>query len=309
MSVIHKNSFANIKKTLWSNRVLYLMILPAIIGYGLFCYKPMYGILLAFKDYYSKLGIIGSPWVGFDNFKDIFAMDEFWRAFKNTLEINVLRLLFCFPIPIILALMLNEVRIKWFKRSVQTLVYLPYFISWVVIGGIIRSLLAPEDGAINQLIISLGGNSLDFLTSTNLFRPLLLISAVWKDAGYGSIIYLAALASIPEELYEAARIDGAGRLKQTIHITLPCLLPTISIMLILQIGAMLNGGFDQIFNLYNPVVYQVADVIDTFIFRIGINQGRYSIATAVGLFLTVINFILLIFANKFSKKISGQGLY
>ena len=304
-----KKKFKQILKLIWINRWVYVLIIPALMGYWLFCYKPMYGILLAFKDYYARLGIMGSPWIGFDNFKNVFAMEEFWRAFRNTIEINLLRLLFAFPAPIIMALMLNEVKSRWFKSTVQTVTYLPYFISWVIVGGIIRSLLASDDGVINSLVVSLGGQNIDFLTNPKLFRPLLILSGIWKDVGYGSIVYLAALVSIPSDYYEAARIDGANRFQQLQYITLPCILPTICIMLILQIGSILSGGFDQIFNLYNPIVYEVGDVIDTFIYRIGIGQGRYSIATAVGLFLTSINFVLLIVANKISNKFSGQGIY
>ncbi len=289
-------------------KMLYVMLLPAVVFLIIFNYIPMYGATIAFKDFWMTKGILGSPWVGFEHFERLFATDKFWQVFRNTIEINLLRLLFGFPAPIVLAILLNEVRHKLFKRSIQTIVYLPHFISWVTIAGIIFSLLSNE-GLVNKIITAFGGESVNFLTSNAMFRPLLVLSGIWKEAGWGTIIFLAALAGVNPDLYEAATVDGANRFKQIVHITLPSLLPVISILLILNFGSMMNGGFDQVFNLYNTMVYESGDVIDTYVYRIGLTQGKYSMATAIGLFLNIINFLLLILVNQTAKRMSGQGIY
>lgn len=289
-------------------RMLYVMLLPAIVFYFIFNYIPMYGVTIAFKDFWVTKGILGSPWIGLDHFERIFAMDKFWQVFRNTIEINLLRLVFGFPAPIILALLLNEVRNRVFKRTIQTIVYLPHFISWVTIAGILFVILS-QDGLVNQLIHYLGGEKINFLANNDLFRPLLITSGIWKEAGWGTIIYLAALSGINPEMYEAATVDGANRWKQVIYITLPSMVPVISILLILNFGSMMTGGFDQVFNLYNPTVYESGDIIDTYVYRIGLTQGEYSMATAIGLFLNVINFVLLILVNWTSKKLNGTGIY
>ncbi len=289
-------------------KMLYVMLLPAVVFLIIFNYIPMYGATIAFKDFWMTKGILGSPWVGFEHFERLFATDKFWQVFRNTIEINLLRLLFGFPAPIVLAILLNEVRHKLFKRSIQTIVYLPHFISWVTIAGIIFSLLSNE-GLVNKIITAFGGESVNFLTSNAMFRPLLVLSGIWKEAGWGTIIFLAALAGVNPDLYEAATVDGANRFKQIVHITLPSLLPDISILLILNFGSMMIGGFDQVFNLYNTMVYESGDVIDTYVYRIGLTQGKYSMATAIGLFLNIINFLLLILVNQTAKRMSGQGIY
>lgn len=295
-------------KRMMKYKMLYVMLLPAIVFLFVFNYIPMYGASIAFKDFWITKGILGSPWVGFDHFEQLFKTDKFWQVFRNTIEINLLRLVFGFPAPILLAILLNEVRLKWFKRSIQTIVYLPHFISWVTISGIIFSLLSNE-GLVNKVIAAFGGDSVNFLTSNGMFRPLLVLSGIWKEIGWGTIIFLAALSGVNQDLYEAATVDGANRFKQIVHITLPSLLPIISILLILNFGSMMTGGFDQVFNLYNTMVYESGDVIDTYVYRIGLTQGKYSMATAIGLFLNVINFVLLIVVNSASKKMSGQGIY
>jgi putative aldouronate transport system permease protein len=289
-------------------KMLYLMLLPAVAFLFLFSYIPMYGASIAFKEFWITKGILGSPWVGFKHFEQIFATDKFWQVFTNTIEINLLRLLFGFPAPIILAILLNEVRHRVFKRSIQTVIYLPHFISWVTISGILFALLSNE-GLVNSIIVLFGGESINFLTSNGMFRPLLVISGIWKEIGWGTIIFLAALSGVNPDLYEASVIDGANRWKQIVHITLPSLLPIISILLILNFGSMMNGGFDQVFNMYNPMVYESGDVIDTYVYRVGLTQGQYSVATAIGLFLNVINFVLLIVVNSAAKKMNGQGIY
>lgn len=295
-------------KRMMKYKMLYVMLLPAIVFLFVFNYIPMYGASIAFKDFWITKGILGSPWVGFDHFEQLFKTDKFWQVFRNTIEINLLRLVFGFPAPILLAILLNEVRLKWFKRSIQTIVYLPHFISWVTISGIIFSLLSNE-GLVNKVITAFGGDSVNFLTSNGMFRPLLVLSGIWKEIGWGTIIFLAALSGVNPDLYEAATVDGANRFKQIVHITLPSLLPIISILLILNFGSMMTGGFDQVFNLYNTMVYESGDVIDTYVYRIGLTQGKYSMATAIGLFLNVINFVLLIVVNSASKRMSGQGIY
>ncbi|PYI56612.1 ABC transporter permease [Paenibacillus flagellatus] len=294
---------------LWHFRTVYLMLLPALLFYIVFCYVPMYGILIAFKDYKISKGILASPWIGLDMFRTLFALDKFWQVMFNTLYINVLKLIWGFPAPIVLALLLNEVRRRLFKRTVQTIIYLPHFISWVTIASIVTALLSINDGLVNKLIGMLGGEKIDFLTNSDLFRPLLVATNIWKEVGWSTIIFFAAIAGISPELYEAAVMDGAGRWRQVWHITLPGIVPTISILLILSMGGMMTGGFDQVFNLYNPMVYDVGDTIDTYIFRTGIGEGKFSMATAVGLFLNVINFILLFTVNNISRRISGIGIY
>lgn len=299
---------STVLKRMIKYKMLYVMLLPAIVFLLIFNYVPMYGAIIAFKDFWVTKGILGSQWVGLEHFSTLFKTDKFWQVFRNTIEINLLRLVFGFPAPIILALLLNEVRHKLFKRSVQTIVYLPHFISWVTIAGIIFSILS-DGGLVNSIIVAFGGENISFLTSNSMFRPLLVISGIWKEVGWGTIIYMAALAGVNPDLYESATIDGANRFKQVIYITLPSMLPIISILLILNFGSMMNGGFDQVFNLYNPMVYESGDIIDTYVYRIGLTQGKYSVATAIGLFLNVINFILLIIVNHTSKRLSGQGIY
>ncbi|WP_251561306.1 ABC transporter permease [Paenibacillus pasadenensis] len=299
---------SELRKRIMGYRMLYVMLLPAIVFLIIFSYIPMYGASIAFKDFWITKGILGSPWVGLEHFEKIFRTEKFWQVFRNTIEINLLRLVFGFPAPIILAILLNEVRHKFFKRSIQTIIYLPHFISWVTIAGIIFSILSTE-GLVNNIIVAFGGTPINFLTNDGMFRPLLIISGIWKEIGWGTIIYMAALAGINPDLYEAATVDGANRFKQVIYITLPSLLPIISILLILNFGSMMNGGFDQVFNLYNTMVYESGDVIDTYVYRIGLTQGEYSVATAIGLLLNVINFTLLVLVNYTSKKLSGQGIY
>ncbi|MFD0714299.1 ABC transporter permease [Paenibacillus sp. GCM10027626] len=301
------------KKTLfhriWYFKAIYAMLLPAALFYIIFCYFPMYGIIIAFKDYMLSKGIMGSPWTGLDHFHTIFGLDKFWEVMFNTVYINVLKLIWGFPAPIILALLLNEVRVRLFKRTVQTIIYLPHFISWVTIAGIVTALLSVDDGIVNNVIVWFGTEKIDFLTNSDLFRPLLVTTGIWKEVGWSTIIYFAAISGISPELYEASVMDGASRWRQTWHITLPGIAPTISILLILTMGSMMAGGFDQVFNLYNPMVYDVGDTIDTYIYRTGIGEGKFSMATAVGLFLNVINFVLLFSVNKLSKRISGIGIY
>jgi putative aldouronate transport system permease protein len=269
----------------------------------------MYGILIAFKDYRFRLGIMGSPWVGLDVFKELLGSKDFWLVFRNTVIISSYKLVFGFPAPIILALLLNEVRVLKFKRIVQTVSYLPYFVSWVVLSGIFFQVLSPSSGPVNYVLKALTGRTLYFLGDPALFRGTIVTLSVWKGIGWGAVIYLAALAGVNPELYEAAYIDGAGRWQRVVHITLPSILPVITILFILNVGSIVEDDFDQIFNLYRPVVYAVGDVLSTYTYRKGLNEMRYSLATAVGLFQNVLAFLLVAIANLLSKRVGEYGIW
>ncbi|MET3546749.1 putative aldouronate transport system permease protein [Paenibacillus favisporus] len=290
------------------NKYLYIMMLPVIAYYLVFHYAPMYGALIAFKDYSPMKGILGSDWVGLKHFHDFFGSYYFWRILKNTILISLYTLVFEFPAPIILALLINEVRKKKFKRVVQTITYMPYFISLVVICGIITD-FTNADGLINRLFMFLGYDGQAMLQKPDLFRPIYVLSEIWQRIGWESIIYIAALMSIDLEQYEAARIDGASRLKQMLYITLPGLLPTIMIMFILRMGNLLNVGFEKIILIYNPVTYETADVISSFVYRKGLLEFGWSYSSAVGLFNSVINLVLLITANAISRRVSQNSLW
>ena len=294
-------------------RYLHLMVLPGLAFFLLFKYVPMYGIIIAFKNYKGAAGgfsaIMSAPWIGLKNFEIFFNSLYCERVFKNTIYLSLLRLIFSFPAPILLALMINEIRANWFKRTVQTITYMPYFLSWVVVAGLLNTLLSPDNGAINTIIKMAGGQPVYFLTSKQWFRPILIISEIWKNIGYGSIVYLAAITSIDQEQYEAARVDGANKLQQIIHITQPALSEIIAIMLILQIGKMFDDNFDQIFNLYSPSVYEVSDVFETYVYRNGIQQSKFSYSAAVGLVKSVLALAMIVFSNKASKKLGAQGLF
>lgn len=298
-----------IKKSLWRSKYLYLMILPALAYYIIFMYGPMYGVQIAFKDFTPALGITGSKWVGFKYFIQFFKSEYFLRVLLNTLGISVYSIIAGFPAPIILALLINEVRNRHFKRSVQTIVYLPHFVSTVVIVSMIMALLSPTNGLINKLIEVFGAHPIHFMAEPKYFKTIYVLSDIWTSAGYGSIIYLAALTSIDPSLYEAATVDGASKWKQLLHITLPCLLPTIMIMLILRMGSIFTVGYEKILLMYNPATYETADVISTYVYRRAFTGGEYSFSAAVGLFNSVINFIVIIAFNNISKKLSGVGLW
>lgn len=288
---------------------LYLIMLPGLAYFIIFKYLPMGGIVIAFQDFSAFAGIRGSEWVGLTHFRNMFMDSEFYSVFKNTLLISLYKLVWGFPGPIILALMLNEVRNMLYKRSIQTLVYLPHFLSWVIIGGILINVLSPSTGIINQLLGMIGLEPIFFLGSKEWFRTILVASDIWKEVGWGAIIYLAALSSIDPQIYEAAVVDGANKWKQLIHITLPSLMGTIVILFVLRLGSVLDVGFEQIFVLYNPLVYDVADVIETYVYRTGITQAQYSFTTAVGLFKSVISLILVVLANKAARKLGQDSLW
>lgn len=298
-----------VKKNFKKDITLYLLLIPFILWFIVFRYKPMYGLQIAFKDYSPFRGIMASPWVGLENFINFLTGPYFFRIFRNTVMIAIYRLVFAFPIPIILALLLNEVKNKFFKKTIQTATYLPYFISGVVIAGIIRYFLAPDHGLINLLIEKLGGKSIYFLIKPEYFRSIFISMGIWKNAGYSAIVYLAALSGVNPQLYEAAIIDGANRWKQTVYVTIPAILPTIVIMFILQIGRLMQVSFEQILLLYQPATYETADVIQTYVYRAGLEGGNYSLATTAGLFNAIISFALVILANKYSKKLSETSIW
>lgn len=296
-------------KYIWRHKYLYLMLLPALLYYLIFCYFPMYGASIAFKDFNAMLGIIKSPWVGFDVFKELFHLDKFYSVFWNTIRISLIRLIFGFPFPIIVALMLNELRDGKFKRIVQTSIYIPNFISWVVVGGILTNLLSMDSGIVNALIKALGFEPIGFLTDERFFVPTMVVSMIWKTFGWNTIIYLAAMSSIDPQLYEAATVDGANRWQKLWNVTMPCIRSTIIVVLITRIGGLMQAGFEQIFVLYHPSVYGTADIIDTYVYRLGLQDGKFEIATAVGLFKSVVNFMLLIIANKAARMAGEEGIY
>ncbi len=287
--------------------MLYLMILPGIIYYIVFKYIPLMGSVIAFQDYQIFNGILGSPWVGLENFKHLLHYQDFHEVLRNTALIALYQLIFQFPAPIILALLFNEVRLLIVKKTVQSLFYLPHFLSWVVVGGIVFELLASQ-GLVNAIRDLFGLEPILFMQEEGYFRSIVIISGIWKEVGWGTIIYLAAITGINPSLYEAAVIDGANRFKQTIYITLPLLLPTISVLFLLNIGNFLELGFDQIFNLLTPMTYSVGDIIETYVYRAGVLQGQYSLTTAIGLFQSVIGFALLWIFNRLARK-SEQGLW
>lgn len=291
---------------------LHLMLVPGLIYFLVFKYLPMGGLVMAFKNYNGGAGgfaaIFEAEWVGLQHFKNFVSSMYFGRVFFNTLILSLYRILFGFTAPVILALMLNDVRNRYFKKAVQTITYMPYFLSWVVVAGLLKMLLSPDGGAINGFLGFFGAEPVYFLAETSLFRGILVISDIWKNVGYSSIIYLAAISGIDQQLYEAATIDGAGKIRQIVNITLPSISEIIVIMLILSIGRIMDDNFEQIFNLYSPAVYEVGDVFETYIYRNGIQEGKFSYTAAVGLFKSGISLTLILFTNWISKKFGSEGL-
>ncbi len=287
-----------------------VMILPVLAQFIIFKYLPLYGVTLAFKDYHILEGISSSPWVGLFNFQRLFSSLDFLRVFKNTIVLALLNFVFGFPAPIILALMINELRGKVFKRVTQTISYLPHFVSWVILAGIFMEVLSPSRGPINAVIKALGFSPIFFLGNPDWFRPTLVITNIWKGLGWGSIVYLAALGGINEELYDAARVDGCGRFQRILHVTLPGILPVVIIMLILASGNLVSDNFDQVFNLQNDgVINNVGDVLGTYIYRTGLKSLDYSFSTTLELFRNVISLALVMSTNKISKLVGEYGLW
>ena len=301
----------NLLKRIVEQRCLLTLLLPGVIWMILFCYLPMYGILLAFKDFNVGFGIWGSEWVGMKWFNEIFADAIFWKTLRNTLFFSLLNLVVGFPIPIIFALMLNELAgAKLFKRTVQTISYLPHFLSWVFVASFLTTFFA-DTGTVNPLLIKLGliEEPYGFMSHTFSFICVIVLSNVWKGFGYSSIIYLAAMTSVPQEMYEAAVIDGANRMQKIWYITIPAILPTVMVLLILNISGMINSNFDQFYLLQNAFVSDIARVLDVYTYQIGFEQGRFSYSTAVGLFKSVVSFVLLVVANTTSRKLTGESIY
>lgn len=286
---------------------MYLMLLPALAFLILFKYLPMWGIWIAFQDY-NIFDPAGSPWVGLENFQELISSKDFFTVLRNTLIISFYKIAILFPMGVVVALILNEVRSMWYKKTVQTIIYIPHFLSWIVVAGIFTSILSTTNGLVNLVIKTFGGEAVNFITP-QWFRAVIVFSAGWKEVGWNAIVFIAAIAGVSQEMYEAARIDGAGRLRQIWSITLPSILPTVVLMFILRIGSIMNAGTEQILAMYNPVVYEVGDVIGTYVYRIGLGKMDYSFSTAVGLFESLVGFILVMFGNWFSRKFTGSSIW
>ncbi|MBO9606476.1 MAG: sugar ABC transporter permease [Paenibacillaceae bacterium] len=294
-------------------KFLYLLIAPGLLYFIVFYYVPMYGVVIAFQDFKPFGGlenmIVRPDWVGLKHFNTFFDSYYFGRLLQNTFLISGYKLLFGFPAPIVLALMLNEVKQGKFKKTVQTISYLPHFLSWVIIGGMVMALLSQTTGPINSIIVAMGGKPVGFLGETDYFRSILVASDVWASVGWGSIVYLAALAGIDPALYESARIDGANRLRQMLHISLPGMANIVSILFVLAVGGILNAGFEQVLLLYSPAVYSVGDIIDTYVYREGLLSGNFSYAAAIGMFKNVVGLLFLLTANVIVKKLGKEGVW
>lgn len=299
----------SLARRMWRYRTLYLMALPGIVYFLVFKYLPMGGLIISFQEYRPFLGILGSPWVGFEHFVRLFTEDTFFMLLRNTLVLSLLLMLISFPVPIVLALLLNELRSKIFQRSLQTIIYIPHFMSWVIVVSIFYVMLTTDGGAINNLIVALGGEPIGFLTDPDWLRPMYVFQHVWRTAGWGTIVYLAALTAVDMSLYEAAEIDGANRWKQTWHITLPAIRATIIVLFILSIGDFLELGFEHMFLLLNSMNREVGEIFDTFVYTAGIQNGQLSFATAVGLFKGLVGLILVIGANSLAKRLGEEGVY
>ncbi|MCS7462836.1 ABC transporter permease subunit [Paenibacillus doosanensis] len=291
------------------NWQIYSMIVPGLLFFVIFKYIPLAGSIIAFQNYTPFGGILGSKFVGLEHFVRLFSYPEFYRVLRNTLLISMYQLIFGFPAPLILALLLNEVRKVAMKRFMQTILYVPHFLSWVILGGMVMTLLSPDRGLVNHVLNSFGSDSVFFMQQPEYFRSIVVISGVWKEAGWGTIVYLAALTGVNPELYEAAEVDGAGKLRQVFSVTIPAIMPTIMVLLLLKIGHMLDLGFEQIYVLLNPLVRETGDILDTYIYEVGLLGGQYSYTTAIGLFKSVVGLILILGANAISKKTTGDSIY
>lgn len=299
----------HLAKQYWKYRGLMLIMLPSIIMLILFKYVPMYGVTIAFKDFKLRKGILGSPWVGFAVFEKVFSMPVFWTAFKNTAVLGVMNLLVGFPLPIVLALLLNEIHHTRYKKVLQTVSYLPHFVSWVTLSGLFIQLLSPSTGPVAAIWRLFGAEPYYFMGEVDTFRWVLVVTNAWKGVGWGSIVYLAALSGVDQEMYEAAMIDGATRFQRAWYITLPSILPTVTIMLILRAGSILSDNFDQIYNMSNAAMYKVANVLGVYTYELGLKNMKYAESTAVSLFLNVLNFGLVMLTNFISKRVNDYGIW
>ncbi len=304
-----KNRKRNYKK-LWNrNKYYFLMVLPAVISVFIFCYIPMYGVLIAFQDYKIGHSILGNEWVGLKHFAEYFNSLYFGRTLRNTFLLGLYSVLWGFPIPVIFAVFLNEIRNRHAKKVIQTVSYFPHFISVVVLVGMVKNFLDPDTGIVNVLIRALGGSSVSFMNESGWFRTIYVASGVWQGFGWSSIIILSALSSLDPTMYESAEIDGASRMKRILYITLPNLVPTLSVLLIMNLGSVMNASLEKVLLMYHPAIWDVSDVIQTFVYRKGILDGAQSFGTAVGLFNSAVNILLLVIANKTSKKVTGSSLW
>nr|WP_051620713.1 ABC transporter permease subunit [Paenibacillus sp. UNC451MF] len=296
-------------KELIRDRWLYLMLLPGVLFFVVFRYLPMWGLVIAFQNYMPFLGIMKSEWVGFAHFEYLFTSPDFWMLLRNTVILAVYNIFFFFPLPIIIALLLNELRHEWFKKMVVSLIYVPHFLSWVIVVSFFYIFFTIKDGIINELIQSLGFAKIHFLDSAAWFRTVVTLEVIWKETGWGTIIFMAALAGVNPQLYEAARMDGANRLQQLYHITLPSIRSTIIILLILRLGSFLDTGFEQIFLMLNALNREVGEVFDTYVYTVGIQGGQFSFSAAVGMFKSVIGLLLVLITNRLAKKFGEEGIY
>ncbi|MFC5989128.1 ABC transporter permease [Marinicrinis lubricantis] len=308
-SLKRKSSNSEFMRSVLKNKALYLMILPGFLYFVIFKYIPMGGLVIAFQNYKPYEGILGSEWVGFAHFERLFTDPMFFTILSNTLILFFMNILIYFPVPIILALMLNELRHQFFKRFIQTLVYVPHFMSWVIIVSISFVLLSMDRGLINELFVMMGFEKVNFLMSSEWFRPMYILQVIWREAGWGTIIYLAAMAAIDPQLYEASRMDGAGRFRQIWHITLPSIRSVIVVLLLLKIGDVLELGFEHIFLLLNAMNREVGEIFDTFVYTAGLEQGQFSYSAAVGFFKSLVGLILVMTANYLAKKFGEEGIY
>lgn len=297
------------KKALKNDGALYVMLIPFVVWFIMFMYRPMFGLIIAFKDYNLFKGILGSEWVGLDNFREFIGGPYFGRTLKNTVIIGVLGLVFGFPAPILLALLLNEIRNAKIKSAVQTATFIPYLISTVVVAGMVVNMLSPSTGIVNMILQKLTGEKIYFLAEAKWFRPIYILTNIWKGCGYSAVIYISALTNIDQQLYEACVIDGGGKLKQIIHVTIPGILPTIAILFIMSVGGIINVGYELIILLYQPSTYETADVLSTYMFRTGIQEGNYGVGTAVTLFNSIISLIFVSSANFVSKRLAETSLW
>ncbi len=308
-AVVARQRRRHLFRDLYRGKLLYLMLLPGLAYFIVYRYIPMYGVTIAFRDFRITRGITGSPWVGLTVFRSVFNAPFFWQVFRNTVIISFYKVFLAFPAPIILALMMNEIRSQWYKRTVQTIMYLPHFLSWVVAAHLILVFMGPHTGVFSRLYLELTGVRFEALVSPRSFRGLLVVTEIWKTAGWGTIIYLAALSSIDPTLYEAAIIDGARKHQQIRYVTIPSIMPVIVIMFILRVGQILDAGFEQVFVLQNPLVYEVSEILDTYVYKTAFQQGRYAFGAAVGLFKSSIGLVLVATTNYLARRFGQEGMW
>ena len=292
-----------------NNLSLYLMLVPGVLYLIIFKYIPIGGLVMAFQDFNVFAGFTGSEWVGLAQFQKLFASPDFYKIFRNTLLINTYKIIFVFPLPIMLAIMLNEIRCMPLKKVSQTVIYLPHFLSWIIVSGLFINILSPSGGLVNQMITAFGGEPIFFMSDNRWFRTVLVLTDAWKEMGWSAIVYIAAIAGVEQELYEAATVDGASKLQQIWHVTLPGIISTIVLMFILKLGSIMSGGFDQVLTMYNASVYETGDIIQTYVYRIGLGKMQYSFSAAVGMFNSVIGLVLTVAGNMVSRRLAGRSIW